>query len=232
MNTKHKTFWDMQKLCITYVQKKNAVWQNNATIKKLVDALIASEAGLESTAVEQDGSKTNGHTEQKNLAFETHAAKMYKLGRKLTLYAKNTNNAILRAKADVSESKIDSLSDDNALILFASMLLLARTEQANLADYGITAQELDSLEAQQTQMKQLIAQRNAVSQTHHQATRGINEQVADARLILSKLDDAFEGMIDDDAFIAGWFDVRKIKGRRQTTDDSEQPETNVTTAKA
>ena len=30
-----------------------------------------------------------------------------------------------------------------------------------------------------------------------------------------KHDDAFEGMVDDDAFLNGWFAVRKIKGRHK-----------------
>jgi len=37
--------------------------------------------------------------------------------------------------------------------------------------------------------------------------------------LLDKLDDAFEGMLDDtDAFLDGWFAVRKIKGRHQPKD--------------
>jgi len=43
--------------------------------------------------------------------------------------------------------------------------------------------------------------------------------IAEARVLLDKLDDAFEGTIDDaDAFIDGWFAIRKIKGRRQPKD--------------
>lgn len=30
-------------------------------------------------------------------------------------------------------------------------------------------------------------------------------------LVLDKLDNAFEGMVNDDAFLDGWFAVRKIK---------------------
>jgi len=36
--------------------------------------------------------------------------------------------------------------------------------------------------------------------------------IAKSRHIPDKLDDAFEGMTDDDAFIDGWFAVRKISG--------------------
>jgi hypothetical protein len=34
----------------------------------------------------------------------------------------------------------------------------------------------------------------------------------EARIILDRLDDAIEGMIDDDKIIDDWFEARKIKG--------------------
>ena len=47
----------------------------------------------------------------------------------------------------------------------------------------------------------------------------LKELIAEARLLPDKLDDAFEGMLDDaDAFLDGWFAVRKIKGRHKPKD--------------
>ena len=221
MEVKHKTYWDMQKNCIAYAQNHQAAWKDIAVISNLVNSLVANEKELNNAVISQDSLKTNGHTEQKNQALEAHTAKMYKLCRKLTLYAKETGNAVLRAKADVPESKLDYLSDTDALTLFTSILLLARDGQTNLVNYGITTQELDALEAEQERLKKLIAQRNTVGEGRKQATRSIKECIADSRKILSKLDDAFEGMIDDNSIIAGWFDVRKIKGRRQGGDDTD-----------
>jgi len=37
--------------------------------------------------------------------------------------------------------------------------------------------------------------------------------ITETRILLDKLDDIFEGMIDDDVFVDGWFTFRKIKGR-------------------
>ena len=52
--------------------------------------------------------------------------------------------------------------------------------------------------------------------------------IANARILLDKLDDAFEGMLDDtDAFLDGWFAVRKIKGRHKPKDkDQKGPDEN------
>ena len=45
------------------------------------------------------------------------------------------------------------------------------------------------------------------------AVRIINEIISEARIILDRLDDAFEAIIRDEKFLDGWFDARKIKGR-------------------
>ena len=47
-------------------------------------------------------------------------------------------------------------------------------------------------------------------------------------ILPDKLENAFEGMIDDeDAFLDGWFAVRKIKGRNKLKDkDQKDPDEN------
>ena len=50
------------------------------------------------------------------------------------------------------------------------------------------------------------------------AGRSIKELISEGRRLLDKQDDGFLGMIDDDAFIDGWFAVRKIKGRHKPKD--------------
>ena len=51
------------------------------------------------------------------------------------------------------------------------------------------------------------------------AGRPIKEVIAGSCVLLDKLDDAFEGMLDyTDAFLDGWFAIRKIKGRHKPKD--------------
>ena len=46
------------------------------------------------------------------------------------------------------------------------------------------------------------------------ATQQIAQCIADARNELEIIDDLFEAMIDNEAFVNGWFEERHIKGRR------------------
>ena len=73
--------------------------------------------------------------------------------------------------------------------------------------------------------KSLLDMCNLISSTRIEYLKVL---IANARLQPDKLDDAFEGMVDDtDAFLDGWFAVRKIKGRHKPKDkDPKDPDEN------
>ena len=73
--------------------------------------------------------------------------------------------------------------------------------------------------------KSLLDMCNLISSTRIEYLKVL---IANARILLDKLDDAFEGMLDDtDAFLEGWFAVRKIKGRHKPKDkDPKDPGEN------
>jgi len=52
------------------------------------------------------------------------------------------------------------------------------------------------------------------------ATRSIKDLINEAHHLPDLSDDAFEGMLVDEAFISGWFSIRKIKGRCQPKEKS------------
>jgi hypothetical protein len=59
-----------------------------------------------------------------------------------------------------------------------------------------------------------------VTNDRNSARRSIKELISEAHIILDRLDDGFEGLIDDEDFINGWFAVRKIKGRHKPKEKS------------
>ena len=52
-----------------------------------------------------------------------------------------------------------------------------------------------------------------VTNERKSAVRSVKVLIKEGTFILAKLDDGFEGFLDDDNFLDGWFAVRKIKGR-------------------
>jgi len=87
---------------------------------------------------------------------------------------------------------------------------------------------LNNLTAELSALEKMQPTIGIITNDRKSARRSIKEVIAGARLLLDKLDDAFEGMLDDtDAFLDGWFAVRKIKGRHKPKDkDPKDPGEN------
>jgi hypothetical protein len=71
------------------------------------------------------------------------------------------------------------------------------------ADYDVTAAELEALATELAAIEKMQPAIGVITNDRKSAGRSIKELIAEARKILSKLDDAFEGMIDNDEFLNG-----------------------------
>ena len=116
---------------------------------------------------------------------------------------------------DVPESTFILLPEKEALIKCSSILKRANEYLSQTAGYGITADELNNLTAELSDLEKMHPAIGMITNDRKSAGRSIKDLIAEARVLLDKQDDAFEGMIDDDAFLDGWFAVRKIKGRHK-----------------
>jgi len=215
MDLKGKTFWEMEKESIFYVRKNASVWTSLAVIAANVVALEENEAELDLAFKAQDANNPGGYVDQKNQQFTAFFRKIYKLGRKLAFYAKENNNRMLLNEVDVSKTTFDLLPEKEALIKCNSILKSGNDYLADTADYGITAGELNALTAELLDLEKMHPTIGIIINERKSAGRSIKELIAEARIILDKLDDAFEGMIEDDDFLEAWFAVRKIKGRHK-----------------
>lgn len=86
------------------------------------------------------------------------------------------------------------------------------------ADYGINAEELDALSNEISLLEKMQPSIGVVTNERKSAGRSIKDLIAEAHSLLDKLDDGFEGLIDDDRFIESWFTIRKIRGRHKIKD--------------
>ena len=222
MDLKGKTFWEMVKESISYLHKNESVWMKLAVVAANVDALEGNEHKLDLAFKAQDENDPSGYVDQKNEQLTVYFRKIYKLGRKLSFYAKDTGDKVLLNDVDDPESTFVLLPEKEALIRCSSMLKRANEYLPKTAGYEITAEELKNLAAELSDLEKMHPTIGMITNDRKSAGRSIRELIADARMILDKLDDAFEGMVDDDAFIDGWFAVRKIKGRHKPKDKTEK----------
>jgi len=228
MNLKGKTFWEMEKESVSYALKNENVWMNLAVIAANVKRLEENEHKLNLAFKAQDENNPGGYVDQKNQQLTVFFRKIYKLECKLSFYAKDNGDQELLNDVSIPESKFDVLSEKKALIKCSTILKRGNEYLSKTADYGITADELENLTKELSDLEKMHPTIGLITNDRKSAGRSIKELIAEARLLLDKQDDAFEGMIDDDAFIDGWFAVRKIKGRHKPkAKNAEVPAENI-----
>ena len=203
----------MQKRCISFTQDKKKYWINYQMIKEDIELLEKNETELSDTAKAQNDNTPEGHVAQKKQELLLLGKALYKLNRNLCHFAKKTNNQILLQIVDISESALISGEEKEIILKFRAILDAARANLLVLDPYGITSASLDKLEAELKGFINLPKTIGLLTGNRKSAKRSIKELNAEARIILDRLDDAFEGMITDEKFLEGWFDARKIKGR-------------------
>jgi hypothetical protein len=131
----------------------------------------------------------------------------------LISYAKDTNDQLLMNEASFTESTLNKLNEKEALLKCGSILQRGNEYLAKTAGYDITAEELKALATDLSELETLQPSIGIVTNERKSAVRSVKMLIKEGTFILDKLDDGFEGFLDDDTFLDGWFAVRKIKGR-------------------
>ena len=223
MDLKEKTFWEMLKESVSYANKHEDLWVERAVIAANVRRLEENEQELDLAFTAQDKNDPGGYVDQKNKQLAAFFRKIYKLGRKLSFFAKETGDNVLLKEVDVPESTFDVLAEKEALIKCNNIIITGNEYLSKTAGFGITEEELIALSTELSDLKNMHPTIGIITNDRKSAGRSIKEVIAEARVLLDKLDDAFEGTIDDaDAFIDGWFAIRKIKGRHQPKDKTQK----------
>lgn len=215
MEARGRTFWEMEKEAVSYVLKNESVWSHLAVIVTNVTLLEQNERDLDAAYKAQDASDPGGYTDQKNMMLNLFYHKIYKLSCKLSFYGKNVGDKILLNDVNIAESSFNKVTEKEALIQCNTIIKRGNEYLSRTAEYGVTADGLKSLGSELAILEQMKPTIGVITNDHKSATRSIKDIISEARVQLDKLDDAFEGMLDDDDFIDGWFAVRKIKGRHK-----------------
>ena len=219
MDLKEKTFGEMLKESVSYLHKNESIWMKLAVIAANVEALEGNDNELDLAFKAQGENDPGGHVAQKNEQLTVFFRKIYKVGRKLSFFAKETGDKVLLNDVDVPESTFILLPEKEALIKCSTILKRGTEHLSKTAEYCITIDELENLTDELSVLEKMQPTIGIITNERKSARRSIREVIAESRVLLDKLDDAFEGMIDDtDAFLDGWFSVRKIKGRHQPKD--------------
>lgn len=145
----------MEKECISYLNKNESVWTKLAVIAANVEELKGNEHELDLSFKTQDENDPGGHVAQKNQQFTIYFRRIYKLGRKLSFYAKETGENVLLNDVDVAETSFEQISEKEALIKCNTIINRGNEYLPKTAAYGITAEELNGLAAELSELEKM-----------------------------------------------------------------------------
>ena len=143
MDLRGKTYWEMEKEAISYARKNENVWINLAVIAATVNLLEHNEQELDFAFKAQDENDPGGHFAQKNEMLASFFRKVYRLGRKLTYYAKTVGDKVLLDDAQIAETTFIKLTEKEALIKCSTIIKRGIEYLDKTAGYSITAEELE-----------------------------------------------------------------------------------------
>lgn len=216
MDARGRTFWEMEKEAVSYVWKNEIVWSQKTVIVATVKTLQQNERDLDAAYKAQDSNDPGGYIDQKNMKINVFYRKIFKLGSKLSFYAKNVDDRVLLNDVSFAETSFNKVTEKEALIQCNTIIKRGIEYLDKTAEYDVTADELESLGAELAILEQMKPTIGVITNDRKSATRSIKDLISEAHTELDKLDDAFVGMIDNDDFIDGWFAIRKIKGRNKS----------------
>ena len=215
MDLRGKTFWEMEKEAISFAHKNENFWIRQSALAAVVNQLDQNEHELDLAFKAQGGNNPEGEVARKNQLLDAFFTEIYRLGRKLSFFAKVSGDKTLLIDSDLAESTLPRLPEKEAFIRCSNLIKIANKYLAQCIDFGLTEEGLKKLSEDLALLEQLQPSIGMITNDRKSAGRSILTLTAEARSILDKLDDGFEGLVDDETFLNGWFAVRKIKGRHR-----------------
>lgn len=203
---------DVQKV----LANNKSIWSG---IKPIADEvanldLVLDAAGLGNTTQFQN--KTGGYTNQKDVAMELMNGLGYKMGLKLSVWARKSGDEVSLKAVSFFKTVLESGTETEQINRNTSIATVAASNLGRLINYQIDADSLASFQAAIALAKALTITRDAVGSTGQAATKGIVDTIKKSVDIFEDLDALIESMLTDNdkAFEDAYFAARKVEYHR------------------
>ncbi len=210
MNKTQSNYFNMMKAVNDVFMSNGAVWEQQGllvTCRKRLHELIE---GVGEAAAKQKGNETEGHTAAKEAARTVLEDRLFVVGRRLGAFANIEGDMVIAAQANFSRSSLDHLSGNNLLSLARSIFKVCDERFSLLKGYEIDEGVMKDLRSGIDEFADLNAHRDAVMDFRMENTASIASLLSKARQELKTMDMLVEGFIFDEAFLAVYFNARRI----------------------
>jgi hypothetical protein len=201
------------------------VWANVKTVASDVEKVRSAVDTIDAAALKQNENNPTGYTASKEQTRDSLETALYLTALRVRSYAGATDNEVLAQKTRFSRSSLDVLKTADLCIAANTLADACGAYLADLAEYQVDQTAVNRLRELASKTKTLYTQRDTVIDERMEATARLKQLFARLRGLLKTLDDLVEAYIEDDAFVATYFNARRIhdlKGRHAAQTKEEE----------
>jgi hypothetical protein len=198
------------------------VWNHIAVVVAGVNLLEDTVSTVTEVLTLQNENDPKGYTLSKENAKSDLEDTVYLVGVRLRAFAGATGNDVLANTVKHSRGTIDQYSFNRLLIYSRTVANASREYLPQLSAYQINQNTVDALEQKIENTAQLYAKRDVVVDKRMETTVRLQKLFAQGRKQVKNLDNLVEGFIEDDSFVASYFNARRIhdiKGRKAAKEE-------------
>jgi hypothetical protein len=222
MRDTQSNYLNMANAVIQHFDGNFNVWNNIPLVVSGVNSLKNTTEAINIAAIKQKNSSPTGYTAAKERARNELESLVYRTTVRLRSYARSTNNDVLTAKLNFSQSTLDRMKH-NDLLTYCRLVVAACGEYLpELANYKIDSNTINELSQSIERTSLLYAERDTVVDERIEATADLEKLFSTIRNQLKILDDLVEGYIDNDTFVATYFNARRIHDLGRTKAKTEE----------
>jgi hypothetical protein len=193
-------------------------WSNVRTVASATDAVNAA-------ALKQNENKPVGYTASKEQTRDMLEATIYLTALRVRSYAGAIGNEVLAQKTRFSRSSLDALKTNDLCIVANTLADACEEYSGDLVEYLGDQSTVNRLRELAAETTTLYAKRDTVVDERMEATARLKQLFAELRRLLKALNDLVEAFIDDDVFVATYFNARRthdLKGRHAAQTKTEE----------
>jgi hypothetical protein len=221
MKISQSNYWNMSNAVLKHFDSNQPVWTNIRVVADGVRLLRNTLTDIAGTATKQGENNPVGHTAAKEHSRDKLEGLVYQTALRVRSYAGIESDDVLLEKMRFSRSSLDNLGINDLLTRSRIVLDACVAHLPVLSNYQVDQNTVAELQQLIDQTAQLYALRDTVIDQRMEATTRLQNLISQTRKQLKTLDDLVEGYVEDDVFVATYFNARRIhdlKGRKVKTE--------------
>ena len=217
MTTDQNNIVNMFQTTLSFLDENNSVWSKTPAF---ADAVTRAKTGLTAIqdAAQAQESPTSGVTQDKAQMRADFEESLLAIADQLSAFAAKQGDHDLGAKAEMTKSSLDKLTDNGLDQTAQRIVGLANTNLAALADFGVTADAVTALETARADYAAIKTSTREAAIGRKTQTESLPQLIANERSIFrNEIDKMVTGKKKNNPeFYSGYIAARIIVNRAAT----------------